>query len=337
MSESVQMAKERVQAMNEAKRVFQACGQESCLYMDRWWDAAAKLEDPEIRTQAQQALDQLGAQNPPEHLELDTHPFCVDAGLVKTGGGETVAHPGAYSSFTGSPLSQGKFQFDLWDDKGGDPMYDWEALRKEVVAHGARNSLLMAPMPTASTAQIMGNTECFEIPTSNIYNRRTLAGEFVVVNQFLLRDLMDAGLWTSDLKDEIIYHGGSVLPVQSIPSSIRKLYKTVWDTSQKVVIDMAADRGRYICQSQSMNLFLSSPSIDQISSMLVYAWRKGLKTGMYYLRTQPASKAQQFTLDPTKFHQKAKTTERRATAAAATGTSHLPTQGGDDGCLACSA
>ena len=170
--------------------------------------------------------------------------------------------------------------------------------------------------------RIMGNTECFEIPLSNIYNRRTLAGEFIVVNKYMLTDLMDAGLWCSDLKDEIIYHEGSVQPITRIPASLRHLYKTVWDTSQKVVLDMAADRGRYICQSQSMNLFLAQPTVDQISSMLMYGWKKGLKTGMYYLRTKPASKAQQFTLDPTKF---------------ASHNTRLPTQGSESECVGCSA
>ena len=159
-------------------------------------------------------------------------------------------------------------------------MYDWNQLRERVQRYGTRNSLLVAPMPTASTAQIMGNTECFEVATSNIYNRRTLAGEFIVVNRYLLQDLMDAGIWSNDVKDEMIYHGGSVQAMSRIPGPLRALYKTVWDTSQKVVIDLAADRGRYICQSQSMNLFLATPSMDQISSMLMYCWQKGLKTGM---------------------------------------------------------
>ena len=214
-------------------------------------------------------------------------------------------YPGAYSSFVGSPLSQGKFQFDLWDTNGGHKDLDWETLKTRVSQYGTRNSLLMAPMPTASTAQIMGNTECFEAITSNIYVRRTLAGEFIVANQYMMQDLMDMGKWTQDLKDEIVFRGGSLQAIADIPSSIKALYKTVWEISQKVVLDMAADRGRYICQSQSMNLFLAKPSKNQISSMLMYAWKKQLKTGMYYLRTKPASSAQQFTLDPSKYRKKA--------------------------------
>ena len=322
MSESVAIAKERAEAVNQIHLFFEEHSAAEHLQRREWWTAAEHFTDEKTRVKAQGLLDVLCTYKHPENFALDTHPFLP-----------TVSYPGAYSTFEGSPLSEGKFQFDLWDDKGGDPMYDWEALREMVKTYGARNSLLMAPMPTASTAQIMGNTECFEIATSNIYNRRTLAGEFVVVNEFLLQDLMDAGLWSADLKDEIIYHGGSVQQVMSIPKTIRDLYKTVWDTSQKVVIDMAADRGRYICQSQSMNLFLSSPSIDQISSMLMYAWKKGLKTGMYYLRTQPASKAQQFTLDPTKFRTNGSVNVDKKQ----TNTSSLPTQGGDDECLACSA
>lgn len=221
----------------------------------------------------------------------------------------TGAHPGAYSSFEGSPLAAGKFQFDLWDDRGGLDGFDWEQLRDDVRTYGARNSLLMAPMPTASTAQILGNTECFEAPTANILLRRTLAGEFVVTNKYLMQDLIDMGKWCTDLKDEMVFHGGSIQAIKGIPDSIQALYKTMWEISQKTVIDLAADRGRYICQSQSMNLFLATPSENQISSMLLYAWKKGLKTGMYYLRTKPASAAQQFTLDPSKYREPAEEEE----------------------------
>lgn len=232
-------------------------------------------------------------------------------------------YPGTYSSYAGSPLSKGQFQFDLWDEHGGHAALDWVALKAQVRAHGARNSLLVAPMPTASTAQIMGNTECFEAITSNIYVRRTLAGEFVVANQYLMQDLMDMGKWSTDTKDEIVFRGGSVQDIKGIPASIKALYKTVWEISQKVVLEMAADRGRYICQSQSMNLFLAKPNKNQISSMLMYAWQKGLKTGMYYLRTKPASAAQQFTLDPSKY--------RKGGGQVGGGSQE------DEGCVACSA
>ena len=212
-----------------------------------------------------------------------------------------AAYVGAYTSFVGSPLHAGKFQFDLWDSDGGDTRYDWESLRADVQRWGARNSLLLAPMPTASTAQILGNTECFEPITSNIYLRRTLAGEFVVVNNYLLQDLMDLGVWNREMKEKLMYEDGSVQNIDALPASLRALYKTVWEISQKTVIDLAADRGRYICQSQSMNLFLASPTVNQLTSMLFYAWQRGLKTGQYYLRTRPKGKAQQFTLDVEKY------------------------------------
>jgi ribonucleoside-diphosphate reductase subunit M1 len=211
------------------------------------------------------------------------------------------AFPGAYDGFETSPIARGKFQFDLWDDEGGDARYDWDGLRHQIGQFGIRNSLLVAPMPTASTAQILGNTECFEPITSNLYLRRTLAGEFVMVNQYMQQDLIDMGLWSSQLKDELLFHEGSLQHMTQIPQYFRNIYKTVWDISQKVIIDMAADRGRYICQSQSMNLFLAEAKPAAITSMLFYTWQKGLKTGIYYLRTKPSSKAQQFTLDPSKF------------------------------------
>lgn len=209
---------------------------------------------------------------------------------------------GAYSSFQGSPLSQGKFQFDMWPE---DPFFklhfDWESLRSMIVKHGVRNSLLIAPMPTASTASILGNNECFEPVTANIYLRRTLAGEFVLVNKYLIEDLTALGLWNSTMKDQILVYEGSIQGLSELPETIKKLYKTVWEISQKVIIDMAAERGRFICQSQSMNLFLASPTTSQLISMHFYAWKKGLKTGMYYLRTKPASKATMATLSAEKY------------------------------------
>ena len=213
---------------------------------------------------------------------------------------ELAQQHGAYETFSGSPLSQGKFQFDLW---GATPepwsMYDWEALRQNVVTHGARNSLLLAPMPTATTSQIMGNNEAIEPYTSNIYLRRTIAGEFVVINRHLMKDLINLGIWSTELKDKIIYHEGSVQPIKEIPNHIKQLYKTAWELSQKVLINQAADRGVYVCQSQSLNLFVPRPSVKLLSSMHFYTWSKGLKTGMYYLRTKPASNPTQFTIDTT--------------------------------------
>ncbi|MVN89812.1 ribonucleoside-diphosphate reductase subunit alpha [Mucilaginibacter aquatilis] len=204
---------------------------------------------------------------------------------------------GAYETFQGSPLSQGKFQFDLWNVQPASTRWDWEGLRKEVVKNGVRNSLLVAPMPTASTSQILGNNECFEPYTSNIYTRRVLSGEFVIVNKHLLRDLVDLGLWNSRMKDQIISANGSIQDIAEIPQNIKDLYKTVWEIKMRNIIDMAADRGAYICQSQSLNLFINAPNASKLTSMHFYAWKKGLKTGMYYLRTQAASQAVKFTVE----------------------------------------
>ena len=204
---------------------------------------------------------------------------------------------GAYETFKGSPLSKGKFQFDLWDVKPDSGRWDWENLRLDVMNHGVRNSLLVAPMPTASTSQILGNNECFEPYTSNIYTRRVLSGEFIIVNKYLLRDLVNRGLWNTGMKDKIITANGSIQDIAEIPQEIKDLYKTVWEIKMRSIIDMAADRGAYICQSQSLNLFINSPNASKLTSMHFYAWKKGLKTGMYYLRTQAASQAVKFTVE----------------------------------------
>ena len=206
---------------------------------------------------------------------------------------------GSYSSFEGSPLSQGKFQFDLWDQEASD-RHDWSSLRKEIGEYGVRNSLLVAPMPTASTSQILGNNECIEPFTSNIYLRRTLAGEFVVINKYLIKDLIELGLWNEDLKNMIVKNGGSVQNIDCIPKEIQDIYKTVWEIGSKTLIDMAADRGKFICQSQSLNLFVDKPDFNRLTKMHFYGWQKGLKTGMYYLRTKPVAQAQQFTIEPEK-------------------------------------
>jgi ribonucleoside-diphosphate reductase alpha chain len=204
---------------------------------------------------------------------------------------------GPYQTFKGSPLSKGKFQFDLWNVTPDSGRWDWNALRKKVVKDGVYNSLLVAPMPTASTSQILGNNECFEPYTSNIYTRRVLSGEFVVVNKHLLKDLVALGLWNNDMKNQIILANGSVQAIDSIPDYIKELYKTVWEIKMRNIIDMAADRGAYICQSQSLNLFINAPNTSKLTSMHFYAWEKGLKTGMYYLRTQAASQAVKFTVE----------------------------------------
>ena len=193
---------------------------------------------------------------------------------------------GPYDSFKGSPLSEGRFQFDLWKEEPSEK-WNWESLRKKLLKHGARNSLLMAPMPTASTAQILGNNECFEPFTSNLYKRNTLGGEFVVVNKHLIQDLINLNLWNDSMRLKLYESDGSVQQIADIPDEIKSLYKTVWEISQKTVIDMAAGRGIYVCQSQSMNLFIAEPNIGKLNSAHFYGWQKGLKTGMYYLRTQP--------------------------------------------------
>ncbi len=203
---------------------------------------------------------------------------------------------GAYETFPGSPASQGQLQFDLWNVQPS-KRWDWTSLKANIKKHGLRNSLLVAPMPTASTSQILGNNECFEPYTSNIYSRRTLSGEFLVVNKHLLKDLVGLGLWSDSMKERIIAANGSIQHIEEIPDELKALYKTVWEISQKAIIDMAADRGAFICQSQSMNLFLKSPSAAQLTSMHFYAWKKGLKTGMYYLRSQAAVDPIKFTID----------------------------------------
>ena len=203
---------------------------------------------------------------------------------------------GAYETYKGSPVSKGIFQFDMW---GVNPSerWDWVTLKKEVKKNGVRNSLLMAPMPTASTSQILGNNETFEPYTTNIYNRRVLSGEFVVVNKHLLKDLIELGLWNDAMKNRLIQANGSVQNIPEIPQNIKDLYKTVWEISQKTIIDMAADRGAYVCQSQSMNVHIQDPNFGKLTSMHFHAWKKGLKTGMYYLRSNAATEAIKFTVD----------------------------------------
>lgn len=243
---------------------------------------------------------------------------------------------GPYESFQGSPLSKGLFQFDLWGVSPGQ-RWDWESLRREVMTHGVRNSLLLAPMPTASTSQILGNNECFEPYTSNIYTRRVLSGEFVIVNKHLLKDLVQLGLWDNDMKNKIIAANGSIQQIEEIPSNIKELYKTVWEIKQRTIIDMAADRGAYICQSQSLNLFMNQPSPSKLTSMHFYAWKKGLKTGMYYLRTQAAAQAVQFTVE----QQGGKNMEPVLPATQPEESPELSSTGAactmEEGCISCSA
>jgi len=212
----------------------------------------------------------------------------------------TSKFPGAYSSFENSPTSRGLLQYDLWNEKNPIDMWDWNKLKEDLKIYGMRNSLVTAPMPTASTAQILGNNECFEPFTDNIYLRRVLAGEFTLVNKHMLKDLIEINLWDNDMKEEIIFNRGSIQNIGRIPQKLKDIYKTVWEIKQKVIIDMAADRGVYIDQSQSMNLFMADVKFDQLTAMHFYSWKKGLKTGQYYLRTKPTVHAQQFTVDPEK-------------------------------------
>jgi len=215
---------------------------------------------------------------------------------------ELAKQEGPYESWAGSPISQGIFQFDMWEQDGqpvkpNSGRWDWETLRRDVVQFGVRNSLLLAPMPTASTSQILGNNECFEPFTSNIYLRRVLSGEFVVVNKYLLKDLVKLGLWNDSMKNMLIAANGSVQDIPYIPQNLKDLYKTVWEIKQKHIIDMAADRGAFICQSQSLNIHMVDANFGKLTSMHFYAWKKGLKTGMYYLRTKAAADAVKFTVE----------------------------------------
>jgi len=228
-------------------------------------------------------------------LNIDIHETMYYAAM--TASKDLAAKLGPYETFKGSPVSKGIFQFDMWGVTPSSGRYDWEALKREVKKHGVRNSLLVAPMPTASTSQILGNNECFEPYTSNIYTRRVLSGEFVVVNKHLLKDLIKLNLWDDKMKNRLIEMNGSVQNINNIPQNIKDLYKTAWEIKGKTLIDMSADRGAYVCQSQSLNIFMNEANFGKLTSMHFYAWNKGLKTGMYYLRTKSASNAIQFTVE----------------------------------------
>ena len=232
-----------------------------------------------------------------EALELDKRIFETMYYAAMEASCELAIKYGPYETFQVSPVSQGIFQFDMW---GVTPTeaYDWVRLKEMVKEHGVRNSLLISPMPTASTSQIMGSNECFEPFTSNLYKRKTLAGEFIIVNKYLMSDLIKEGLWNTDIKNKIMLNEGSIQRIESIPQDLKDLYKTVWEIKQKNIIDHAAIRAPYICQSQSMNLFMESPDFRKLSSMHFYSWSQGLKTGIYYLRSKAKAKTQQFTLDP---------------------------------------
>ncbi len=232
-----------------------------------------------------------------EALELNRDIFETIYFAAMTASKDLAKELGPYETYEGSPLSQGLFQFDLWNARPQSNRWDWDALKKEVKKYGARNSLLVAPMPTASTSQILGNTECFEPITSNIYVRRVLSGEFAVVNRYLVNDLIDLGIWDDKLRNEIIANNGSIQHIERIPEDLKKLYKNVWEIKQRSVIDQAQARAPFICQGQSLNIHMQDPNFGKLSSMHFYAWKAGLKTGMYYLRSRAAVNAVQFTVD----------------------------------------
>jgi ribonucleotide reductase alpha subunit len=251
----------------------------------------------------------LGVQGLADVFILMRHPFDSDEARALnreifetiyyaacTASKDLAKEEGAYESFKGSPASEGRLQFDMWGVTPTD-RWEWDVLKEEIKEHGMRNSLLLAPMPTASTAQILGNNECFEPYTSNIYTRRVLSGEFIIVNKHLLRDLTKLGLWDEDMKNRIISANGSIQNINEIPDNLKALYRTAWEIPQRALIDMSADRGAYICQSQSLNVFMENVNTAKLTSMHFYSWKKGLKTGMYYLRTKAATDAIKFTVD----------------------------------------
>ncbi len=243
-----------------------------------------------------------------------------------TASNELAEKDGAYESYPGSPVSQGILQYDMWGVKPTD-MWNWEELKKKISLHGTRNSLLLAPMPTASTSQILGNNECIEPFTSNIYTRRVLSGEFTVVNKYLIEDLIKLDLWNDSMKNRVIEANGSVQAIEEIPADLKELYKTVWEIKQKRILEMAADRGAFIDQSQSLNIHMTDVNMGKLSSMHFYAWKSGLKTGMYYLRTKAAADAIKFTVQKT---EKTPTAEAMTTEEAMMCSLDNP-----DDCIAC--
>jgi len=243
---------------------------------------------------------------------------------------------GPYESFEGSPASKGQLQFDLWGKTSHSGRWDWDALKARIVKHGLRNSLLVAPMPTASTAQILGNNESFEPYTQNLYVRRVLSGEFVSVNRHLLKDLVERKLWTEDLRMQLIAHNGSVQNLD-LPADLRELYKTVWEIKQRIVLDMAADRGAYIDQSQSLNIHMVDATTAKLSSMHFHGWQLGLKTGMYYLRTKAATDAIKFTVEVDKMRKASAATDGAKDDVAMRAIQQLKAAEPEAGCLNCSA
>jgi ribonucleoside-diphosphate reductase alpha subunit len=252
----------------------------------------------------------------PEAAQLNKEIFETIYYAAMTASKDLAKVEGPYETFKGSPVSQGIFQFDMWNVQPTN-RWEWDLLREEVKTHGVRNSLLLAPMPTASTAQILGNNECFEPYTSNVYTRRVLSGEYIIVNKHLLKDLVKAGLWNMEMRQKLMVSNGSIQNISEIPQELKDLYKTAWEISQKVIIEQAADRGAYICQSQSLNIFMENANFGKLTSMHFYGWEKGLKTGMYYLRTKAATDAIKFTVDKAAVAESIQKTEEENMAAIA--------------------
>jgi ribonucleoside-diphosphate reductase alpha chain len=265
----------------------------------------------------------------PEAAQLNKDIFETIYYASMTASKDLAIVEGPYQTWEGSPVSQGIFQFDMWGVQPSN-RWEWDVLREEVKTHGVRNSLLLAPMPTASTAQILGNNECFEPYTSNVYTRRVLSGEYIIVNKHLLKDLVKAGLWNMDMRQKLMVSNGSIQNINEIPQDLKDLYKTAWEISQKVIIEQAADRGAFICQSQSLNIFMENANFGKLTSMHFYGWEKGLKTGMYYLRTKAATDAIKFTVDKAAVQESIQKTEEENMAAIACSLDD------PDGCEMCS-
>jgi ribonucleoside-diphosphate reductase alpha subunit len=265
----------------------------------------------------------------PEAAQLNKDIFETIYYAAMTASKDLAKVEGPYQTWKGSPISQGIFQFDMWGVQPSN-RWEWDVLREEVKTHGVRNSLLLAPMPTASTAQILGNNECFEPYTSNVYTRRVLSGEYIIVNKHLLKDLVKAGLWNMEMRQTLMVSNGSIQNINEIPQDLKDLYKTAWEISQKVIIEQAADRGAYICQSQSLNIFMENANFGKLTSMHFYGWEKGLKTGMYYLRTKAATDAIKFTVDKAAVAESIQKTEEENMAAIACSLDD------PDGCEMCS-
>jgi ribonucleoside-diphosphate reductase alpha chain len=265
----------------------------------------------------------------PEAAQLNKEIFETIYYAAMTASKDLAKVEGPYQTFEGSPVSQGIFQFDMWNVQPTS-RWEWDVLREEVKTHGVRNSLLLAPMPTASTAQILGNNECFEPYTSNVYTRRVLSGEYIIVNKHLLKDLVKAGLWNMEMRQKLMVSNGSIQNISEIPQELKDLYKTAWEISQKVIIEQAADRGAFICQSQSLNIFMENANFGKLTSMHFYGWEKGLKTGMYYLRTKAATDAIKFTVDKAAVQESIQKTEEENMAAIACSLDD------PDGCEMCS-